>query len=161
MAKTATTNPAVRRGGNPFRHKAGAYRSGLEESIQRQLTEAGITARYEPGRIEYAAAPKHYTPDFVLPNGIVLETKGYFLPADRTKHIAIKKQHPGIDLRFIFQNPNARLSKASHTTYAVWCEKNGFLYASKRIPEAWLNEQPEPARQQATKELIKPNGKRN
>lgn len=139
----------------PFQYKAGAYRSSLEKLIQQQLADAGITAQYEPGRIEYVAAPKHYTPDFVLPNGIVIETKGYFLPADRTKHIAIKQQHPDIDLRFVFQNPATHLSKTSRTTYADWCRKNGFLYASKRIPEEWLNEKPEPARLQAIKELIK------
>ena len=145
---------------NIFRHKAGAYRSGLEDDIQQQLRAEGIDAEYEPGRIEYISTPKHYTPDFVLPNGIVIETKGYFLPSDRTKHIAIKKQHPTLEIRFVFQNPKCRLSKASHTSYALWCEKNGFLYASKRIPKEWLCEKPTEERQKAVKELIK-IGKRN
>ena len=161
MAKAATQAVAKAATTRLFQHKAGVYRSGLEKLIQQQLKDADIKALYEPGRIEYIAAPKHYTPDFVLPNGIVIETKGYFLPEDRTKHIAIKKQHPALDLRFVFQNPHHKLSKTSRTSYANWCEKNGFLYTSKWIPDAWLNDPPSRSRLQAIKELIKPNGKKN
>ena len=32
-----------------------------------------------------------YTPDFVLPNGVIIETKGRFVAADRRKHLEIKK----------------------------------------------------------------------
>ena len=125
---------------NFFKHCSGSYRSGLEEKIQTQLAEAKIKAQYEPGRIPYTVAPKTYTPDFVLPNGIVIETKGYFLPADRTKHLAIKAQYPNIDLRFIFQNPKQRLNKTSRTTYEAWCIQHGFIYAAKWIPQTWLDE---------------------
>lgn len=143
---TVTTN---------FRHCAGAYRSGLEEKIQKQLAEAKIKVQYEPGRIPYEATPKTYTPDFVLPNGIVIETKGYFLPADRTKHLAIKAQHPNIDLRFIFQNPKQRLNKTSHTTYEAWCVQHGFIYAAKWIPQTWLNEPPDPTKIAAVQEVLR------
>ena len=143
---TATTN---------FRHCPGAYRSGLEEKIQRQLAELHIKAEYEPGRIPYEVAPKTYTPDFVLPNGIVIETKGYFLPEDRTKHLAIQKQHPDIDLRFVFQNPKQKLNKNSHTTYADWCNKYGFSYASKLIPLDWLNEPPDQKKIDAVQEVLR------
>ena len=125
---------------NFFKHCSGSYRSGLEEKIQIQLAEAKIKAQYEPGRIPYTVAPKTYTPDFILPNGIVIETKGYFLPADRTKHLAIKAQYPNIDLRFIFQNPKQRLNKTSRTTYEAWCIQHGFIYAAKWIPQTWLDE---------------------
>ena len=125
---------------NFFKHCSGSYRSGLEEKIQTQLAEAKIKAQYEPGRIPYTVAPKTYTPDFVLPNGIVIETKGHFLPADRTKHLAIKAQYPNIDLRFIFQNPKQRLNKTSRTTYEAWCIQHGFIYAAKWIPQTWLDE---------------------
>ena len=138
-----------------FRHVPAGYRSGLEAKIMRMLIEAGIDAKYEPGRIPYTVAPKTYTPDFVLPNGIVIETKGYFLPADRTKHLAIKVQHPNIDLRFIFQNPNQKLNKTSHITYADWCKKHGFAYASKRIPTEWLTEPHDKTKIEAVQEVLK------
>lgn len=140
---------------NFFKHCSGSYHSGLEEKIQTQLAEAKIKAQYEPGRIPYTVAPKTYTPDFVLPNGIVIETKGYFLPADRTKHLAIKAQYPNIDLRFIFQNPKQRLNKTSRTTYEAWCIQHGFIYAAKWIPQTWLDEPPNKTKIAAVQEVLR------
>lgn len=82
-----------------------------------------------------------YTPDFILPNGIIIEAKGLFETADRQKHLLIKKQYPHLDIRFVFQNPNNRLYKGSKTTYADWCKKHGYQYATKLIPSAWFKEQ--------------------
>ena len=116
------------------------YRSGLEELVQQQLKMLGIDAEYEPFKIDYTkpAKPSRYTPDFVLPNGVIIETKGRFVTADRQKHILIKAQHPHLDIRFVFSDPNTRISKKSKTTYAMWCEKNGFLFAKQTIPQEWL-----------------------
>ena len=83
-------------------------------------------------------AYRMYTPDFVLPNGIIIETKGRFTVADRRKHILIKKQHPKLDIRFVFENENSKLRKGSKTSYGKWCEKHGFLYCNRVIPEKWL-----------------------
>lgn len=118
------------------------YRSGLEETLAEQLRQAGIECAYESLVIPYEKpASKHkYTPDFPLPNGIIIESKGRFVTADRQKHLLIKKQHPELDIRFVFSNSRQRISKTSKTTYASWCEKNGFLYADKLIPQAWLDE---------------------
>jgi hypothetical protein len=123
---------------------AAGYRSGLEEDIGRQLSDNGIEAEYEPFAIHFTQPQigRKYTPDYVLPNGIVIETKGRFTPEDRKKHIWIKEQHPSLDLRFVFSNPRGKLRKGAKTTYADWCDKNGFLYAGKEIPQAWLNEKP-------------------
>jgi len=40
----------------------------------------------------------------------------------------------------VFSNQNAKLYKGSPTTYGQWCEKHGFAYANKTIPEEWLTE---------------------
>lgn len=118
------------------------FRSGLEERIAEQLDKAGVEYTYEKLKLDYVKpASKHvYTPDFVLSNGIIIETKGRFLLADRQKHILVKRHNPTLDIRFVFSNSNARISKASTTTYAQWCIKNGFKYADKTIPEGWMNE---------------------
>lgn len=118
------------------------FRSGLEDDVAQMLTEAGIPFTYEKTKIRYIkpASEHQYTPDFVLDNGIIVETKGRFLVADRKKHLLIKRQHPELDIRLVFSNSKQKLAKGSHTTYAAWCEKNGFLYADKTIPEHWLNE---------------------
>jgi hypothetical protein len=118
------------------------YRSGLEEKVSKQLDELSVEYEYEKLKIVYEVHEKRtYTPDFkILSNGIIVETKGRFLGADRKKHLLVKKQHPELDIRFVFSNSKAKLSKGSPTSYADWCNKNGFKWADKLIPEEWLNE---------------------
>lgn len=82
-----------------------------------------------------------YIPDFVLPNGVIVESKGVFEVADRKKHQLIKAQYPHLAIRFVFSDPNMKINKNSETTYAVWCEKHGFLYARKYIPFEWIKEE--------------------
>jgi hypothetical protein len=102
----------------------------------------GVPFTYEEMKIKYIkpASEHQYTPDFVLDNGIIVETKGRFMIQDRQKHLLIQRQQPDLDIRFVFSNSKQKLSKTSYTTYAKWCEKNKFLYADKTIPEAWINE---------------------
>lgn len=116
------------------------WRSGLEERIAVQIERAGHAVRYEQDSIKYVQPAKlrTYTPDFILDNGIIIETKGRFVMADRQKHIMIRKQFPDLDIRFVFTNPNAKINKGSKTTYASWCDKNGFMYSKDSIPEAWF-----------------------
>lgn len=120
--------------------KQKGYRSGLEEIVDQQLKQKSIDGEYEKHKVSYIKPITHheYTPDFRLPNGIFVETKGRFVLEDRKKHILIKQQHPELDIRFVFQNSNNRIRKGSKTTYADWCNKHGFLYADKTIPEDWL-----------------------
>jgi len=81
-----------------------------------------------------------YTPDFVLPNGIIIEAKGLFSSADRKKHLYVQEQHPLLDIRFVFSNAHSRLYKGSKTRYGDWCIKHGFQFADKLIPIAWIKE---------------------
>ena len=119
------------------------YRSGLEATVQADLEQASIDAEYESIKIEWEdLCYRRYTPDFLLPNGIIIETKGLFTAEDRRKHTLVKKQHPHLDIRFVFSSSKRKLSKVSKTTYAEWCIKQGFLYADKKIPEDWLIEKP-------------------
>ena len=121
----------------------GKYRSKFEGRVAEQIRRAvGPDFSYESHKIRFVrpAVPKLYTPDFILWNGIIIEAKGLFQPDDRAKHIWIAEQHPDLDIRFVFQNQNQRINKASKTTYADWCEKNGFLFAHKDVPTAWLLE---------------------
>lgn len=95
---------------------------------------------YEDVRIPYTKKTSNYLTDVRLPNGIIIETKGYFSPQDRSKHLLVREQHPNIDLRFVFTNPNTKISKISRTTYGSWCSRHGFLYATGLIPDAWILE---------------------
>ena len=120
------------------------YRSGLEDKVADQLRSLSIPIIYEGTKIRYTPPLKTrtYSPDFILPNGIIIETKGRLVTADRQKHKHIKEEHPFLDIRFVFSNPNNRISKTSKTTYAKWCEDYGFQYAAKLIPREWLKERP-------------------
>ena len=125
---------------NAIRH---GYRSGLEHVVLKSLKSRKCSALYECIKIEWEDLRyRKYTPDFLLPNGIIIETKGRFTPADRMKHLAIKKQHPKLDIRFVFNNSRAKLRKGAKSTYADWCEKHGFLYADADVPQEWINEKP-------------------
>lgn len=119
--------------------KAG-YRSGLEQDNAKFLKAHKVDYEYEKFKVKYTPKIKTYTPDFRLPNGIIIETKGRFMPIDRAKHLLIKEQHPDLDIRFVFSNSNTRLSKRSTTTYADWCVKHGFKYADQLIPLEWIKE---------------------
>jgi len=115
------------------------FRSGLEQDNATLLKRHRCAFEYEEHRFPYHVV-KHYTPDFKLHNGVIVETKGRFLPSDRTKHLLIKKQHPELDIRFVFSNAKQKLRKGSKTTYAQWCDKNEFLWAEGLIPISWMKE---------------------
>lgn len=123
--------------------KALGFRSGLEEAnsthIERTLS---CPLLYETLKVRYAVPLSFhiYTPDFLLPNGIIVETKGRFLLADRAKQLLVKAQYPALDIRLVFTRSKAPIATGAKTTCAMWCEKNGFLYAEKLIPEAWAKE---------------------
>lgn len=122
------------------------WRSGLEESLAAFLSGKGIEFEYEEHKLTYAVPQRQatYTPDFYVTTAsgkvIVVETKGRFVTADRQKMLLVKDQHPHLDIRMVFSNPNTKISKKSQTTYADWCEKHGFLYAKQLVPESWLDE---------------------
>lgn len=118
------------------------FRSGLEELVAEDLESKGIAYTFEDIKIPWVKPARNskYTPDFLLPNGIIIETKGRFVTEDRQKHLQIQKQLPHADIRFVFSNSRQKISKRSTTTYAAWCERNGFLYADKFIPDEWLQE---------------------
>jgi predicted nuclease of restriction endonuclease-like RecB superfamily len=121
------------------------FRSGLEDKIAKQITEAGLKLEYETDKVEYEVPKRKakYTPDFKLPKQggfFYVETKGIWDVADRQKHCLIKEQQPDLDIRFVFSNANSKLYRGSKTTYASYCDKQGFMYAHKTIPEEWLTE---------------------
>jgi len=66
----------------------------------------------------------NYTPDIILPNGVVIEVKGRFLPEDRSKHVSLRKTYPELDVRFIMAY-DAKLNPRSKTRVSEWLQKNG------------------------------------
>lgn len=118
--------------------KKSKYRSALEDKVVPAALERG--AEYEPIRLTYVGAPRHYKPDLVLPNGIVIEIKGWFTPADRAKTERILKTYPGLELRFVLERPETRLNGKSKTTCAMWCDARNIKWARGTIPQYWYRE---------------------
>ena len=115
-----------------------AFRSKLEERVADLMVELGVKYEYESTKVPYVIQHS-YTPDFLLPNGVYLECKGYWEPEDRRKIKAVKELNPDMDLRMVFQAPFNTISKKSKTTYAQWCEKLNIPWTSyANIPLDWL-----------------------
>ena len=124
------------------------YRSRFEQRVAEALEELKVAYEYESFKIEYEVPSRSakYTPDFRLPNGIIVEAKGLWDAADRAKHLWVKAQHPHLDIRFVFQNSRNKLYRGSPTTYAMWCDKWGFKHADKEVPLHWIKESPQDGR---------------
>ena len=112
-------------------------RSGLEREVAAILSRLKLKYTYEEDKLPYVIE-HNYIPDFRV-GDIYIECKGWFKSTDRRKMLAVKKSHPDLDIRFVFQSPYNKLSKRSKTTYAMWADKHGFPWcASYAIPISWL-----------------------
>jgi hypothetical protein len=120
-----------------------AFRSRLERKIAEQLKLEGIEVRYETEKVPYIVPPRaaKYLPDFILPNGIYIEAKGWLQAKDRAKMVHVRDSNPGLDIRFVFERAQNKIYKGSPTTYAKWCDDHQFRWADKgTIPLSWLRE---------------------
>lgn len=118
------------------------FRSGLERRIAEELRQAEKPFDYEPFKVRFTQPAKSrlYLPDFILPNGIIIEAKGRWQTADRRKFVHIFNSHPDIDIRFVFSNAHSTLSKRSSTTYAEYCDGKGWIWAHRHVPTEWADE---------------------
>lgn len=125
------------------------YRNKFEAKTGDRLYELGIDFGYETEKLDYTVTGK-YIPDFIIKtrsgNTIYVETKGNgrsFDGPSRRKLIAVKDQHPGLDIRIVFYSDGkagARRKDGTFLRQSDWAVKNGFKYAIKEIPEEWLDE---------------------
>ena len=132
---TRTSKPQLNKKGE-------RVRSGFEAALTDELNKFNIKYEYEAIKIPFQPLQKikHYVPDLVLANGVIVEIKGRFTSPDRQKHKAIKANYPNLDIRFVFQNQNQKINKGSKTSYAMWCKSNGIKCSEGHIPPAWIAE---------------------
>ena len=128
----------VKKAKKRIKHRRVQFRSKFEKNTALSLKREGVDFEYETLKISYTKLAT-YTPDFIFPNGVIIEAKGFFKPSDRTKHLLIQAQDKEnkYDIRFLFQNAYNRLTKNSNTTYDKWCDRHGFMWCHKRIPTEW------------------------
>jgi hypothetical protein len=130
-------------------------RSKFEARIAKELDDAGIKYQYETYSYEYEEPLRKnlarcgdcdgtnlfrtgwYTPDFFLENGVIIETKGRFTAADRRKMLAVKADHPELQLVICFMRDN-KIHKRSETKYSDWCEQHGYDYSIGELKKEWL-----------------------
>lgn len=88
-------------------------------------------------------SPRKYTPDFFLPNGIILEAKGIFTAKDRKIVLGVRELHPELDIRFVLYYDNW-MTKAHKTRYSDWLNKEGILWTTRATMvdtlKQWLTE---------------------
>lgn len=108
------------------------FKNLFEKRINLQLKRSKLKFKYECERIPYVLAG-HYIPDFIVEtiNGkIYIECKGYLRPASKAKMVAVRRQHPEIDLRIVFYE--------KRKSNIRWAEKIGIKWAVGTIPTDWL-----------------------
>lgn len=118
-----------------------AFRSTSERKVALFLDAAGVTYGYESECLEFIRPAQrcHYTPDFALPNGVLIEVKGFWPPTDRQKIVLVKKSNPEADIRMLFDTPDRPINKGSSTTYGMFCTKQGIPWAKgPQVPDEWL-----------------------
>lgn len=138
-------------------------RSKFERRLADSLEERGIPYGYETLQLEYytkvrggvcESCGEHkeiyqrhwYTPDFIIrhgsdetgtPSNLIVEAKGRFTASDRSKMKAVKEAHPELDIRMVFMGNN-KVHKNSDMRYGDWCDKYGFPWTLKEIPDEWI-----------------------
>jgi hypothetical protein len=116
-----------------------AFKSGFERSFAANLKSREIKFKYENCKVPYTL-DRTYSPDFELvDHGFFIETKGLLDRESKSKMLAVKKQHPELDIRFVFMQANKRIP-GTKITHAQWAERNGFRWAEGIAPEEWFNE---------------------
>lgn len=70
---------------------------------------------------------------------IYVESKGYFPYPERAKMVAVKEQHPDLDIRFVFYADSpGKLGKGSKVKPSEWAVKYGFPFTIRDIPADWI-----------------------
>jgi hypothetical protein len=117
------------------------FHSIFEKNLGAQMDKAGVKYEYERDVIVWVqpAQTRKYTPDFFLPNGIIIEAKGKWTIEDRKKMVNVIEQNPDLDIRMLFQYDN-KLNKRAKMRYSDWCERREIVYAVGKIPAEWLEE---------------------
>lgn len=128
-------------------------RSNFEFQVYKglkNLLPRGAKLDYETEKLTYTITSE-YTPDFVITkkNGekIYIEAKGNGRQFDhqvQKKMIAVKEQHPELDIRIVFYGDGKigpTRKDGSFRKQSDWATKHGFIFAIREIPLDWFEEE--------------------
>lgn len=122
------------------------FKSRFERTVADLIKREGYPVLYEIEKIPFVQPEKHrnYNPDFVLNtkggHKIYIEAKGRWTLADRQKHLWLRDQHPELDIRLVFMNPNVKITKTSKTTYRVWAQQQGIVCGTLEDLRQWMKD---------------------
>jgi hypothetical protein len=131
-------------------------KSLYEDGIALQFKQAKVRVKYEPYKMEYYVKAKggfcldcgkndiwvkrYYVPDWVSEDDqLIVESKGKFTSAMRTKMLAVRQSNPDKDIRMLFMRDNW-LTRKKQQKYSEWAEKHGIPYAIGEMPKEWIKE---------------------
>lgn len=114
-----------------------AFKSGFERSIDADLRARRVVFTYEELEFPYVLHGTYHPDFFLKKTGIVVEAKGVLDRESKRKMIAIRKQYPDLDIRFLFMNASKKVP-GTKQTHGQWATRNGFLWAEGQIPEDWV-----------------------
>jgi Phage endonuclease I len=116
-----------------------AFKSGFERTVAANLSSRSLKYRYESTQFPYVLE-RTYNPDFeMIDHGFFIEVKGLLDRDSKAKMLAVKRQHPDADIRFLFMQADKKIP-GSKQTHGQWATKNGFTWAEGVVPEEWFNE---------------------
>lgn len=108
------------------------YKNQFEADVAKQIGKRKLKFKYEAEKIPYVLAG-HYVPDFIIETEhgkIYVECKGYLRKEAKAKMVAVKRQHPNLDIRILFYE--------KRKSQIRWAERNSFLWAVEKIPNEWF-----------------------
>ena len=112
------------------------FRNQFEERLGSFLDDKRVAYEYETLVLSYTLEGK-YKPDFILPNGIIIEAKGFFRTNAQRTLRAVQKAHPKLDIRLVFYNQNQKVQGSKLKCYE-WAVKYKYKFANGSIPEEWI-----------------------
>lgn len=123
------------------------YRNKFEQVTADSLEASKVKFEYESEKLSYTVT-SNYIPDFIITTKskkkIYVETKGNgrsFDGSSRRKMIAVKEQHPNLDIRIVFWADGkfgASRKDGTRQTQSQWAEKHNFKWSIRTIPDEWL-----------------------
>lgn len=116
-----------------------AFKSGFERTVAANLKSRGVNFEYESLELPYTLAGTYHPDLLLVDSGIIVEIKGVLDREAKRKMLAVRRQYPDLDLRFLFMDAKKKVpgTKQSHSQ---WAERNGYKWAEGKIPEEWLTE---------------------
>lgn len=119
-----------------------AYKSGFERTVAANLSSRSLRYKYESQQFPYVLE-RSYNPDFeMIDHGFFIEVKGLLDRESKAKMIAVKRQNPDADIRFLFMQADKRIP-GTKQTHGQWATRNGFLWAEGVAPEEWFTDNPD------------------